>query len=297
MIKTRILIFGATGMLGHKIVQILSRNKFLKLYGVNKNLKKRKLLKKNFDINFIKLSKKISKKNFSNFFKKNKFDYVINCLGIIKQKNYNKSKKETFLINSKLPKIISDLSNFYKFKFIHFSTDCVFSGNKGNYYENDVRDAKDLYGISKKKGEIANNKNTLVLRTSFIGHELFDNKSLLNWFLYSSKQEVDGYDKAFFSGLTNLEISNFINKIILKNKFHSGIFNLSGFKISKYKLLKILNKKYNSEKIIYKNISFKIDRSLNNKKIKSKFKFKAKSWSLLVSQMKSDYKKYIGKLY
>ena len=70
MIKTRILIFGATGMLGHKIVQILSRNKFLKLYGVNKNLKKRKLLKKNFDINFIKLSKKISKKILATFSKK-----------------------------------------------------------------------------------------------------------------------------------------------------------------------------------------------------------------------------------
>ena len=117
-----------------------------------------------------------------------------------------------------MPKIISDLSNFYKFKFIHFSTDCVFSGNKGNYYENDVRDAKDLYGISKKKGEIANNKNTLVLRTSFIGHELFDNKSLLNWFLYSINKKLMGMIK-FFSGLTNLEISNFINKIILKINF------------------------------------------------------------------------------
>ena len=137
----------------------------------------------------------------------------------------------------------------------------------------------------------------MVLRTSFIGHELFDNKSLLNWFLYSSKKKVNGYDKAFFSGLTNFEISNFICKIILKNNFHPGIFNLSGYKISKYNLLKIINKTYNSKKMIYKNTSFRIDRSLNNKKIKSKFKFKVKSWSLLVSQMKSDYKKYIGKLY
>ena len=297
MIKTRILIFGATGMLGHKIVQLLSRRKYLELYGVNKNLKKRKLLEKNFNIKFIEQKDKISKKNLLIFFNKNSFDYVINCLGIIKQKDKKFSKKEIVLINSKFPKIIDELSSHHKFKFIHFSTDCVFTGKKGNYSEKDFRDAKDLYGISKKNGEDLKKNNTLILRTSFIGHELFDNKSLLSWFLKTKQKNIQGYSKAFFSGLTNLEISRFIYSIIVKNNFYPGIFNLSGSKISKYELLKIINTKYKLNKNINKDEAVKIDRSLLNKKIIKKFKFKNKSWNKLIDQMKNDFDIYKKNLY
>jgi dTDP-4-dehydrorhamnose reductase len=297
MIKTRILIFGATGMLGHKIVQLLSRRKYLELYGVNKNLKKRKLLEKNFNIKFIEQKDKISKKNLLIFFNKNSFDYVINCLGIIKQKDKKFSKKEIVLINSKFPKIIDELSSHHKFKFIHFSTDCVFTGKKGNYSEKDFRDAKDLYGISKKNGEDLKKNNTLILRTSFIGHELFDNKSLLSWFLKTKQKNIQGYSKAFFSGLTNLEISRFIYSIIVKKNFYPGIFNLSGSKISKYELLKIINTKYKLNKNINKDEAVKIDRSLLNKKIIKKFKFKNKSWNKLIDQMKNDFDIYKKNLY
>lgn len=297
MIKTRILIFGATGMLGHKIVQLLSRRKYLELYGVNKNLKKRKLLEKNFNIKFIEQKDKISKKNLFIFFNKNSFDYVINCLGIIKQKDKKFSKKEIVLINSRFPQIIDELSSLHKFKFIHFSTDCVFTGKKGNYSEKDFRDAKDLYGISKKNGEDLKKNNTLILRTSFIGHELFDNKSLLSWFLKTKQKNIQGYSKAFFSGLTNLEISKFIYSIIVKKNFYPGIFNLSGSKISKYELLKIINTKYKLNKSINKDEALKIDRSLLNKKIIKKFKFKNKSWNKLIDQMKNDFDIYKKNLY
>lgn len=297
MIKTRILIFGATGMLGHKIVQLLSSRKYLELYGINKNLKKRKLLEKNFNIKFIEQKDKISKKNLFIFFNKNSFDYVINCLGIIKQKDKKFSKKEIVLINSRFPQIIDELSLLYKFKFIHFSTDCVFTGKKGNYSEKDFRDAKDLYGISKKNGEDLKKNNTLILRTSFIGHELFDNKSLLSWFLKTKQKNIQGYSKAFFSGLTNLEISKFIYSIIVKKNFYPGIFNLSGSKISKYELLKIINTKYKLNKSINKDEALKIDRSLLNKKIIKKFKFKNKSWNKLIDQMKNDFDIYKKNLY
>ena len=182
-------------------------------------------------------------------------------------------------------------------EFIHFSTDCVFTGKKGNYSEKDFRDAKDLYGISKKNGEDLKKNNTLILRTSFIGHELFDNKSLLSWFLKTKQKNIQGYSKAFFSGLTNLEISKFIYSIIVKKNFYPGIFNLSGSKISKYELLKIINTKYKLNKSINKDEALKIDRSLLNKKIIKKFKFKNKSWNKLIDQMKNDFDIYKKNLY
>ncbi len=282
----KILIIGITGTLGHKVAQELSSNKRLIIHGIFTNKSKLKRIKK-----FIKIKKCHKKKKIGEIIrliKNKKFNYVINCAGLIKQKKAD--IKNIYLLNKTFPIEISNLAEILKFRFIHFSTDCVFDGKKGNYLESQFPNAKDIYGISKAKGEPSvKNKQTLILRTSFIGHEIIGKYSLLDWFINSNKN-IYGFSKCYFNGLTNLEISKFIKKIIEKNLFFSGLFHLSGKKINKYQLLKKINLVYNLKKKISPTPRPKINRTLNNSKIKKKYKYKPKTWDKLLKDLLLDYR-------
>ena len=224
----KILILGSTGVLG----------KTLQLY----------LSKKNID--FLTLSREKSKnrninlKNFSNFKKleqiisKIKPTHIINCIGVTKFNNTYKNKKLTISLNTKMPIYLAKFCKLNKIYLLHISTDCVFSGKKGNYSDNSVKDSKDLYGLSKNKGEVKN-KFTSTIRTSFIGPELNTKKSLLSWFL-NEKKFVRGYSKAFFSGLTSLELCKIIdNYFIKKNILQNKIINIGSRRISKFILFSL----------------------------------------------------------
>ena len=282
--KQKILLFGSNGMLGHKILQNLSLD-YLTIGTIrktNNKLDKYKLIK-NINIkNFEKTEKLIKKINPT---------YVINCSGVIKQKLENKKYLDLKVINYFFPLFLDKLSKNYNFKHIHFSTDCVFDGKKGNYNEKSKSNAKDKYGKYKALAEKKIKNNTLIIRTSIIGHEIDGRKlSLLEWFL-STKKIISGYNFAYFSGLTTLEISKILNKIIKSNKFSKGLYNISSSKISKYNLLQKINKIYNLKKKISINKRFKIDRSLNSKKFVKKFKIHVNSWDKQILEMYKDFKK------
>ncbi len=213
---------------------------------------------------------------------------IINCVGVIKQKINKIDEKDIFYINSIFPHELYKISKLVKAKLIHFSTDCVFNGKIGNYSENYVPNALDLYGFSKRLGEI-NYKNSITLRTSIIGHEINGKYSLLEWFLNQNKN-CEGYSKAYFSGLPTIEIFEFLEKHILNNKKISGLYNLSSTKISKFNLLRLIAKTYCKKIKITKNKDFKIDRSLNSKKLKKITSYKSPSWKKLVKKMFNDYK-------
>lgn len=173
-------------------------------------------------------------------------NYVVNCIGILKNKSSN-NISDTIYLNSYLPHYLDSLSKKFKFKLIHISTDCVFDGKSGSYNEDSFKSAKDLYGASKSIGEI-NNSYNLTIRTSIIGPELNKNGSgLFNWFT-NQKGEVNGYTHAFWSGVTTLELTNAIN-FCIENKI-SGLWNLTnGIPISKYDLLKIIKEKFDLDLI------------------------------------------------
>ena len=272
----RILILGVTGVLGNTLKHFLKKKKNIKLFYISR----KENIKSHY---YLKDFKKFRK--LESIILKIKPDFIINCLGVTKfHKNYNQSKV-TKLLNTNFPIFLSKLCIKKKFFFIHISTDCVFSGKKGNYLDNSKKNAKDLYGLSKKRGEIKN-KYSCTLRTSFIGPETNSNKSLLNWFLYQ-KKEVNGFNNAFFSGLTSLELSRIIYKyFIIKNNFYNSIYNVGGFKISKYKLLKIIKKIYNKKINIKKYSNFKIDRSLNSSKFRNITGYKRIPWLKLIKNLK-----------
>ena len=271
----KILILGSSGILG----------KTLQLY----------LSKKNID--FLTISreknnnKNITLKNISNFNNleelifKIRPTHIINCIGVTKFNNTYKNKKLTVLLNTKMPIYLAKLCKLNKIYLLHISTDCVFSGKKGNYSDNSYKDTKDLYGLSKNKGEVKN-KFTATIRTSFIGPELNTKKSLLSWFL-NEKKFVRGYSKAFFSGLTSLELCKIIyNYFIKKNILQNKIINIGSKRISKFTLLTKIRKIFKKNINIVRYQNFIIDRSLDSKKFRKLTSYKVVKWDKMLLELK-----------
>ncbi len=282
----KILIIGITGTLGHKIAQELLKNKKFNIHGTFTNKSKLKRIKKIFKkIKYYKIDKTTE---IIRLIRSRNFDYVINCAGLIKQKKAKKTK--IYSINKLLPQKISKIAEENYFRFIHFSTDCVFDGKHGNYKETQKPNAKDVYGVSKAEGEPkVTNKQTLTLRTSFIGHEINGNFSLLDWFL-NSKGKINGFASCYYNGLTSFEIAKFIKNNIVNKIFLSGLFHLAGKKISKYELIKKINLVYKTGKSISPSYKPKINRTLNSNKLKKKFQYKEKTWDILLKELNKDFK-------
>lgn len=157
-----------------------------------------------------------------------------------------------------MPRYLHKLSIKNKFKFIHLSTDGVFSGGEGKYKENDFKNADDIYGRTKALGEV--NKNNLTVRTSIIGPEIKDGIGLFHWF-FKQKKEISGYANVFWTGITTLELAKKMDLLIRKNIL--GIVHLvPENKISKYQLLKLMKDTYNKKISIKKDTSKEKDRSL-----------------------------------
>lgn len=281
----KLLILGASGMLGNNLFQFfLSKSKFetFALVRNKSSLSRVHASKKVIEISDIK-----NTKEFSSVLKKISPKVVINCIGAIKQKNNFNNSSEIIHINSLLPHLLEDACKKVGARMIHFSTDCVYSGKIGNYAEENEPDADDLYGLSKRLGEVLS-ETSLTLRTSIIGHELNSNLSLLDWFL-SQESKVKGYKKAIFSGLTTIEIGKVLEKIILPNKDLSGLFHLSVNPISKYDLLNLVAKEYKKNIKIIEDSEIKIDRSLDSSKFITYTGYNPPSWTELIKELHDFY--------
>tara|TARA_B110000444_G_scaffold90697_1_gene85675 strand:- start:13857 stop:14675 length:819 start_codon:yes stop_codon:yes gene_type:complete len=266
----KVLVLGSSGMIGFAIFKELSKNRNLEVFGMSRNNKKLDLKKP-----------KIYKENIRLL----NPDVVINCIGVIKQKKYNLNN--LYAINSFFPHELDLLSKKFNFNLIHISTDCVFSGTKGFYNEDDKPDPVDNYGLSKYYGEMLENNN-LTLRTSFIGHDNNHKEQLLEWFLLQ-ENFCDGYLNAIYSGLTNVHFAEIINKIINQNCKLIGIYNISSEPISKYDLLIKIAHIYNKDIKVIPLHDPKINRSLDSKKFTKETNIKIESWHKMLLNMKLDY--------
>lgn len=269
-------------MLGVTLFQHLSSFTQNEVYGTLRD--KKSIFKNNHNIFYGYDAEKNEK--FFQLIEKINPDYVINCIGIIKQRDKNESYSKTILINSIFPKNISSFCTLYKIKFIQISTDCVYDGKKGNYNENNSSNAKDLYGMSKYLGEIYDN-NHLTIRTSIIGNEIRNRKSLLEWVISQNNDRVYGYMNAKYSGLTTLELSKIINKYFLNFKL-TGLYHVSSNPISKYNLIKLIINEFGLKIKLLKNSSFKIDRSLNDKRFRKISGYKHKPWKKMIKELKDN---------
>ena len=263
MNKKNILVLGVSGMLGSTLIRHLSGDDNLDVYGTVRDKSKIPFFSPCIQKKITCMS--IDSKNLESLeriFYEIKPDYVINCIGIIKQSPDAKARKIAIEINALLPHLIAEFSSQYRAKLIHISTDCVFSGTKGYYREFDESDAYDIYGKSKFLGEVDNAEH-LTLRTSIVGHELNSSISLLEWFL-AQKNEVSGYLRALYSGVTTLELAKIIQNHILPAPNLNGLYHVSSKTISKFDLLVLINQIYKKNLKIKPENNFVMDRSLDS---------------------------------
>lgn len=220
----KIFILGCDGMLGRYMYKYLFN--IYEVYPINRS---------NYDVlndNFNNLKKILIPNSI-----------LINCIGIIPQSN-EKNNSLYLKINCIFPNMLSVLCNELNIKFIHITTDCVFSGKKGNYTENDVHDETNIYGLSKSLGEP---NNCTIIRTSIIGEELKSKKSLLEWVISNDNKdskkvtEINGYTDHYWNGVTCLQLSKIIKYIIDNNLYWNGIKHFfSPSSVSKYELIKLI---------------------------------------------------------
>jgi dTDP-4-dehydrorhamnose reductase len=259
----KILILGVGGMLGHACFDYFKMFEQFETFGTWRKPTLDKI--RNFDA---------SQDSIEEVIKNIQPDWIINCIGVIKQKideSDQTSVDKTLQINQIYPHQIASAVAGSKTKVIQIATDCVFNGIKGNYSEESPHDALDLYGKSKSGGEV-DSPEFLNLRVSIIGEEIESNYSLLSWFL-SQKigAEIDGYSNHFWNGITTRTFARIVSGIILTEEFECGTFHIIPVdQISKYELLRLLGKHFDRQDISIRQINAPtyVDRTLRTTNMK-----------------------------
>ena len=211
---------------------------------------------------------------------------LINAVGIVKQRTSAKESIPSLEINALLPHRLSILCRVVGARLIHLSTDCIFSGKKGNYLETDASDAEDLYGKTKFLGEV-HDDHCLTLRTSIIGRELARHKSLLEWFL-AQTGEVKGFSNAIFTGFTTIEMGRIIEDMLLNHAEASGVYHVSSDPINKYELLLLFRDKLGHQVEIIPDGTFHCDRSLDSTRFRREFNYKPPAWAAMIEELRSQ---------
>lgn len=211
-------------------------------------------------------------------------DVVINCVGLVKQLTEADDPLATIPVNSLLPHRLARLCAVAGARFVHMSTDCVFSGTKGNYCESDLPDAQDLYGRSKLLGEVVEHAHAITLRTSIIGHELASSHGLVGWFL-AQNGSVKGYRRAVFSGFPTVELARIIRDFVLPNAQLHGLYQVSAAPIDKLALLKLVAAEYGHSIEIVPDDRVIIDRSLDSSRFRQSTGYEPPDWPELVRRM------------
>lgn len=233
---------------------------------------------------------------------------IINCIGIIKQLPAAQDPIISLTVNSLFPHRLANLCRMGGIRLIHFSTDCVFSGRKGMYTEEDVSDAEDLYGRTKFLGEVGGSGSAvnlgqvlpsrlsdvpdgsgcLTLRTSIIGRELRTTNGLVEWFLSQRSGQIRGYMGAIYSGFTSLALAQIVTAVIEQQPYLSGVYHVSAEPINKYDLLCHLRDAFDLPIAIVPDSEVQIDRSLDSRRFRSATGFVPPPWAEMIRQVAAD---------
>lgn len=289
----KILVLGATGMLGHSLMLHLASRKDLDVYATCRDIG---------DLRDIipddvaeRIRPAVTVDNFDTIiqaFAEIQPEIVINCIGLIKHLPIANHPLAAITVNAQWPHRLALLCEAAQVRLLHISTDCVFDGKKGNYTEKDSASATDLYGRTKFLGELSY-ANCVTLRTSIIGHELKGGYGLIEWFL-RQQGPIRGYTKAIFSGFPTIELAQIICEHVIPNPEMQGLYHVSSNPISKYELLKLVAQRYGKQIDIEPDESVIIDRSLNSSRFRNLTRYVPPAWPDLVDSM---YQHFSSSLY
>jgi dTDP-4-dehydrorhamnose reductase len=282
----RVLILGGLGMLGHKLCQVLSPE--MDVWATVR--RDAELLRSTGILESERIIEGVDAQQTSTVrsaLLTVQPDVVVNCIGIVKQLPEAQDAALSIEINALLPHRLANLCSEIGAYLIHISTDCVFSGRRGNYADDDLSDAIDLYGRTKALGEILRPR-CLTLRTSIIGRELRGQHGLIEWFVSQKGQCIQGYTHAIFSGLTTHALSELIGALVVRERQLEGLYNVASKPINKYDLLNLVKSAYSLSVGIEPSPSVVIDRSLDGDRFLAETGMVVKGWDSMLSQLALD---------
>lgn len=257
----RILVLGASGMLGNAMMRVLSEKEDIQVYGAMRSEGAKRFFHADIAERLICGVDAGQNDSLTQTFIQVRPDVVVNCIGLVKQLAEADDPLQAIPINTLLPHRLARLCDLAGARLIHMSTDCVFSGAKGGYRESDVSDAADLYGRTKYLGEV-DYPHAVTLRTSIIGHELQSAHGLIGWFL-SQQGKCKGYTRAIFSGVPTVVLAQIIRDVVICHPELHGVYHVAAAPISKYDLLNLVARVYGKQIEIVPDDDLVIDRSLD----------------------------------
>jgi len=223
----KVFIFGSNGMLGRYVKTYLKN--FFEVVEINRD---------KFNVSNCS-EQTIEDILIQNSIKNN--DIIINCVGTIKPRVDELGDLNAILVNSVFPRFLSNVSEKLNCKLIHPTTDCVFDGLEGNYNEKHEHNVTDVYGRTKSLGEP---NNCTVIRTSIIGEELNQGRSLVEWVKSNKNKEVNGFTNHMWNGVTCLQFAKICKEIIDNNLFWYGVKHVFSNTVNKFELLTMINEIY-----------------------------------------------------
>jgi dTDP-4-dehydrorhamnose reductase len=282
----RVIVLGASGMLGHKLLQRMRTN--VEIAGTIRDpVPDARLRRVHPSIELYTGVEAGERWSVEHAIDDWRAQVVINCIGITKQSKAASEPLMSIAINSLFPHQLAHMTAARGARLIHFSTDCVFSGQRGNYTENDVPDPVDLYGRSKLLGELSA-PNTLTLRMSIVGREVRRHFGLIDWFVSQRGGRVNGYVRALYSGLTTIAAADLVAWLIHAHAALDGLWHVSGEPISKFDLLQIVNRVYQLDIDVAPDEAFLCDRRLDSTRFRKHTGWRPPSWEDMIAQMYMD---------
>ena len=282
----KVLILGGSGMLGHKLWQTLAPrfDARVTFRGAASRYARTGLFDPARSIGGV------SAQDFDSLaraFAAARPEAVVNCIGVVKQDPAAKDPLTSIAVNALFPHRLAQLCRAAGARLIHLSTDCVFSGRRGDYTERDAPDAEDLYGRTKLLGEV-DYENCLTLRTSMIGRELAGSHGLVEWFLAQRGGRVRGFRRAVFSGFTTGALADIIAWLIAEHTGLRGVWNVAAAPINKFDLLTLVKQVYGLEVEIEPDEAFVCDRSLDGGRLRAETGFAPPAWPEMIERMRDD---------
>jgi dTDP-4-dehydrorhamnose reductase len=284
IIAMRILIFGGTGMLGHQLwrhfaseheVTVTVRRSVDHLIDESLRRHTRQLL----------LNEAADFGACARIVRETRPEVVLNCVGVIKQRLENKDHILNLMLNSLLPHHLARICGDNGARLVLFSTDCIFSGNRGDYAEDDSSDATDLYGRTKYLGEVTALKHVVTVRSSIIGRELESCRSLVDWFLSQNGSTVKGYRRAIYSGFTTNEMARIVERILATRPALDGLWQVASRPISKFDLLGLVKDAFGLRIKIEPDDEFLCDRSLDGSRFCALTGYSPPAWESMIAEL------------
>lgn len=288
--QVRALVLGATGMLGHKLVQRMASHGIAVTGTIRSShvpdsaAARRAFLGAQAILTDVDVLHDVA---LEHALQAAQPHVVINAVGITKLADLQKDEVAGIATNALLPHRLARLCRARGIRLIHISTDCVFGDRTGPHAEHAATCAGDVYGRSKLLGEVSGT-NTLTIRSSIIGRELRAFTSLVEWFLSQRGGKVAGYSGAFYTGLTTNAMCDVINKLVLEHPGLEGIWHVASDPISKFDILQMLNSLYNLDVVLEKHESTSQDRRLDGSKFAAATQISIPSWKAMLAEIRSD---------